>query len=152
MGRIYEMDNYKINIIKSIINSEFASIGVGTGFRWYHEYNPIDFEHSLIGDPNQIPFFLDIRTTFKKQKLVPFGAIKIGSSFQYWGDWHLHNEGFLLGLFAGFRIRIFEKHAIITGISYDSQKMLIWADATKFSEVNTHITSKSLGINFGISF
>jgi hypothetical protein len=143
----YGINNFRFNFINAVRIGEFSSIGLGIGYRRYFTGN--DAAPYLVSNENQIPLFLDLRTSFSTRKLTPYLALGIGTSSGY------QTAGTDKGLFmfnasGGIWYNVSPGFAVFAGIAYEMQK-LEYSDSDPFA--NSYLKSAgSISLNIGISF
>jgi hypothetical protein len=145
----YGINNFKFNFINGFKIGPYASVGLGIGYRRYYYKNENHTDKFLVSEVNQIPVFLDLRSSFSGKKLTPYLAVGIGGSTGS-GSSETKQEGLYFTTSGGIWYNISERLAIFAGIAYDLQR-LEFSDANPFTN-NYNKYSNSLGINIGISF
>jgi hypothetical protein len=143
----YGINNFRFNFINAIRIGDFSSIGLGIGYRRYFTKN--DAAPYLVSNENQIPLFLDLRTSFSTRKLTPYMALGIGASSGY------RSAGTDKGLFmfnasGGIWYNVSSRFAVFAGIAYEMQN-LQYSDTDFLT--NSYIKSAgSISLNIGIAF
>jgi hypothetical protein len=143
----YGIDNFRFNFINGVRLGQFASVGLGIGYRRYFTENLTD--PYLVSGKNQIPVFLDFRTNFSSKKLTPYLALGIGNSAGY-NSSETRQEGLLFNASGGIWYNVSSRFAVFAGFGFEMQK-LEFSDTDPFTG-NYKKNANSLGINIGISF
>jgi hypothetical protein len=143
----YGINNFRFNFINAIRIGDFSSIGLGIGYRRFFTKN--DAAPYLVSNVDQIPFFLDLRTSFSTRKLTPYAALGIGASRGYRSA--ATDKGlFMFNASGGIWYNVSGRFAVFAGIAYEMQK-LQYSDTDPFA--NSYIKSAgSISLNIGISF
>jgi hypothetical protein len=74
----YGMNNFRFNFINGIKIGPYFSIGLGIGYRHLDVENQTD--RYLVSSTEQIPVFIDFRTTFTAKKVTPYLALGYGGA------------------------------------------------------------------------
>jgi len=144
----YGISNFKFNFINGFKIGQYASVGLGVGYRHYNYMNANHSDKFLVSSVNQIPIFIDLRTSFSGKKLTPYLAAGIGGSTGTGSG--LMQEGLYLTVSGGIWYNLSERLAVFAGLAYDHQR-LEFSDTNPFTN-NYNKYCNSLGINIGISF
>ena len=134
----YGMDRLKLNIINGYQVNSRASLGFGTGVRYY-----FDAEATLI------PIFADFRATFMDTKVSPYVSAGIGYSFDATNGFE--GVGFIFSPTVGVSFKISERSALNVGIGYEMQQMEFYY-YDYYSIYFFKKLSDAISINVGISF
>jgi hypothetical protein len=145
----YGINNFKFNFINGFKIGPYASVGLGIGYRRYYYKNEDHTGRFLVSEVNQVPVFLDLRTSFSGRKLTPYLAVGLGGSTGS-GISDTKQEGLYFTASGGIWYNISERLAIFAGIAYDLQR-LEFSDTNPYTN-NYNKYASSLGINIGISF
>lgn len=145
----YGMNNFRLNFINSLSRNQYFSAGIGIGLRWQNEEKFYETgKWPTFGSERMYPLFLDLRTTFRNNKLLPFFAVGIGGYFGVYGMWSGIKGGFLINPSFGIKIKISDKSAIIGSVDYEYLDMPFY-DVTSYP---CRESVGSFGINIGINF
>jgi hypothetical protein len=149
----YGMNNFRFNFTNGLRINPNLFFGLSTGFRYYSE---IHESYSYINSRMLIPVFLNIQTNLSSSPVSPYLAIGIGGTFSLEG--FLKRTRYNPGLFesvgalfnssAGVSIKLSERCYIITGITFEIQKMKFLI----YPNPETKERDNSLSLNCGVSF
>jgi hypothetical protein len=144
----YGINNFRFNFINGIKIGKYSSIGLGIGYRHYYEENENYTDRYLFSNKDQIPVFLDLRTSFSTRKVTPYIALGIGGSAGI-DSTETNQEGLYLSPSAGIWFNITDRFAVFTGIAYELQKLeyVLISDDSHFKK-----NTSSVSLNIGISF
>jgi opacity protein-like surface antigen len=143
----YGNNNFRFNFINAIKIGEFSSIGLGIGYRRLFTDNTS--APYLVSDVNQIPVFLDLRTSFSTRRLTPYLALGIGGSSGS-GSSGTDKALLLFNASGGIWYNFSPRFAVFAGIAYEMQK-LNYSDTDPFTTTYNKSAS-SISLNIGISF
>jgi hypothetical protein len=143
----YGINNFRFNFINAIRIGQFSSIGLGLGYRRLFAEN--SSAPYLVSSIDQIPVFLDLRTSFSTRKLTPYVALGIGASSGY-RTAGTDKQLFLFNGSGGIWYNVSPRLAVFAGIGYEMQK-LDFSDTDPFT-LTYGKSSSSISLNIGISF
>jgi len=143
----YGMNNFRFNFINGIKIGSYFSIGLGVGYR--HLYADNQTDRYLVSSTEQIPVFIDFRTTFTAKKLTPYLALGYGAASGI-DSTETANGGLLFNASGGIWYNVSDRFAVFAGIAFEIQKL-------EFSETNPYTNNykknaNSISFNIGISF
>ena len=143
----YGMNNFRFNFINGIKIGPYFSIGLGIGYRHLYAENQTD--RYLASSTEQIPVFIDFRTTFTAKKVTPYLALGYGGASGI-DETETDNGGLLFNASGGIWYNVSDRFAVFAGIAYEMQKL-------EFSETNPYTNNykknaNSISFNIGISF
>lgn len=136
----FGLDRFKVNLTYGYQFNPYVSFGGGTGMRYY-------FNNSAAF----VPLLADLKINFVDGKVSPYVSVVAGYNFDAFHSFG--KVGYVVNPAAGVCIRRHEKGAVLLGVEFEVQQMLLPID--KFYE-NRYYTelknSYSLSLNFGIIF
>jgi len=144
----YGINNFRFNFINGIKIGKYSSFGLGIGFRRYYEELENYTDRYLFSNKNQMPVFLDLRTSFSTRTVTPYIALGIGGSAGI-DSTESRQEGLYLSPSAGIWFNLSDRFAVFTGIAYELQRLeyVLIADESHFKK-----NTSSISFNIGISF
>ena len=143
----YGMNNFRFNFINGIKIGPYFSIGLGIGYRHLYAENQTDWY--LVSSTEQIPVFIDFRTTFTAKRVTPYLALGYGGASGI-DETEADQGGLLFNASGGIWYNVSDRFAVFAGIAYETQKL-------EFSESNPYTNNykknaNSISFNMGISF
>lgn len=123
----WSTDRLKLNLINAYQLNPFISLGIGTGIRYYYEYNDVS-----------VPLFADFRTHFMNTKTSPYLGLGFGYMFDI--NTRIRGAGLLFSPTAGVSFKAFHKAQMNVGIGYEIQRFRTW------------YRRNTVSVNLGISF
>ncbi|MCU0461524.1 MAG: hypothetical protein MUF36_05850 [Bacteroidales bacterium] len=149
----YGINNFRFNFINGIMIGKVSSVGLGLGYRRYFEGLENYTGRKLYSPADQIPVFLDLRTSFTKKKVTPYLALGIGGSAGYLkvssDSATIRQEGLYFCPSGGIWFNISDRLALFGGIAFEMQRLeyILIADNSHFKR-----NTSSLSVNIGIAF
>jgi len=149
----YGISNFRINFINGIMIGKVSSIGLGIGYRRYFEGLETYNDRKLYSPVDQVPVFLDLRTSFTRKKVTPYLALGIGGSASFIkvnvDSTATRQEGLYFCPSGGIWFNLSERLALFAGVAYELQRLeyVLLADDSHFRR-NTGSVSLNIGIAF----
>jgi hypothetical protein len=149
----YGINNFRFNFINGIMVGKVSSVGLGLGYRRYFEGLENYTDRKLYSPADQIPVFLDLRTSFTRKKVTPYLALGIGGSAGYLkvssDSTTTRQEGLYFCPSGGIWFNISDRFALFGGIAFEMQRLeyILITDDSHFKR-----NTSSLSLNIGIAF